>query len=110
MYAELSLDQGTTFETVIDLVQDDGTPLNLANTSFVCQIRKSYYSTAQTADILVSVVPPNSNGQVRLAMNSNVTANIKAGRYLYDLKMTDANNVIIRVVEGIITITPEVSR
>jgi len=118
MYAELTIDQGTTFSTVIDLTNDDGTPINLANTgngepSFTSQIRKSYYSSAQTADILVSVVSPNTNGQIRLSLDSSVTANIKPGRYLYDLKMTSfsaGSNLTIRVVEGIITISPQVTR
>jgi len=117
MYAELNIDQGTTFSTVINLTNDDGTPMNLANTgngapTFDCQIRKSYYSnTANT--ILVSIVAPNTNGQISLSMDAANTANIKAGRYLYDLKMKSyaaSSNVVIRVLEGIITITPQVSR
>ena len=117
MYAELNIDQGTTFATTIDLTNDDGTPMNLANTgngepTFACQVRKSYYSnTANT--IAVSIVAPNTNGQISLSMDSANTANIKAGRYLYDLKMTTyspSSNVVIRVLEGIITISPQVSR
>jgi len=109
MYAELTIDQGTTFEEVIDLTNDDETPINLANTSFSSQIRKSYYSTNPTANVVVEIISPAANGQVRLSIDAANTANIKAGRYLYDLKMVNSSNVTIRVVEGIVTVTPQVT-
>lgn len=109
MYAELTINQGATFEETIDLENDDGTPINLANTSFSAQIRKSYYSTNPTANITVDIVAPAANGQVRLSISAANTANIRAGRYLYDLKMVTAANVTIRVVEGIVTVTPQVT-
>jgi hypothetical protein len=109
MYAELTIDQGTTFSSVIDLSNDDNTPINLANTSFEAQIRKSYYSSTPTANIVVTV-ENEANGRVRLTLDAANTANIKAGRYLYDLKMTNEANTVIRVVEGIVTISPQVSR
>lgn len=109
MYAELTIDQGATFSTTLDLTNDDNTPMNLANTSFVAQIRKSYYSTNPTANITVTVTDA-ANGAIRMELDSANTANIKPGRYLYDLKMTDSDNISVRVVEGIVTITPQVSR
>jgi len=110
MYAELTIDQGATFEETIDLENDDGTPVNLANTSFNAQIRKSYYSTNITANIVVTIISPNTNGQVQLSLSAANTANIKAGRYLYDLKMINSANVVTRVVEGIATVTPQITK
>ena len=54
--------------------------------------------------------PDAANGNVRLSLDAANTANIKAGRYLYDIKRTDANNAVTRLVEGIITVTPQVSQ
>lgn len=109
MYAELTIDQGANLSSTIDLTNDDNTPINLANTSFTAQIRKSYYSTNPTANITVTI-EDSANGRVRLSIDAANTANIKAGRYLYDLKMIDASNTHIRVIEGIVTITPQVTR
>lgn len=109
MYAELTIDQGANLSSTIDLTNDDNTPINLANTSFTAQIRKSYYSTNPTANITVTI-EDSANGRVRLSIDAANTANIKAGRYLYDLKMIDASNTYIRVIEGIVTITPQVTR
>lgn len=108
-YAELTIDQGTTFNTTIDLANDDGTAINVTNYTFESQIRKSYYSSNATANITITIEDA-PNGNIRLAMTSANTANIKAGRYLYDIKMTDTAGVTTRVLEGIVTVTPQVSR
>lgn len=109
MYAELTIDQGANLSSTIDLTNDDNTPIDLANTTFTSQIRKSYYSTNPTANITVTVEDA-ANGRVRLTLDAANTANIKAGRYLYDLKMVNEANTHIRVIEGIVTITPQVTR
>lgn len=108
-YAELTVDQGTTFESTLDLVNDDGSAINVANYVFSGQIRKSYYSSSATANITITVVNA-ANGNVKIGLSAATTANIKAGRYLYDVKMTDTSNTVTRIVEGIITITPQVTK
>jgi uncharacterized protein YbcV (DUF1398 family) len=108
-YAELVVDQGSTFETTLDLVSDDGSVINVAGYVFSGQIRKSYYSTSPTANLTITVVNA-ANGNVNITMNSATTANIKAGRYVYDVKMKDNANTVTRIVEGIITVTPQVTR
>jgi hypothetical protein len=108
-YAELTIDQGATFETTLDLIADDGTAINVAGYVFSGQIRKSYYSTNATANLDITI-SNSANGNVIISLNSATTANISAGRYLYDVKMTDTANVVTRIVEGIITVTPQVTK
>lgn len=108
-YAELTIDQGTTFESTIDLVGDDGAAINVAGYIFSGQVRKSYYSTKAAANITISVTN-TANGNLTISIPANTTANIKAGRYLYDIKMRDTSNVVTRIVEGIITVTPQVTK
>jgi hypothetical protein len=44
-------------------------------------------------------------------MPSATTANTTAGRYVYDVKMTEtSSSTVTRVVEGIVTVTPNVTR
>jgi hypothetical protein len=111
MYVELTIDQGATFSSVITLTNDDNTPIDLTDHEFEAQIRKSYYSVNPTANLTVTIENA-ANGTVRMSLDAANTGNIKPGRYLYDLLMTkpDASNTVIRVVEGIVTITPQVSR
>jgi hypothetical protein len=108
-YVELTIDQGTTFETSISLTNDDQTTINITNYAFQSQIRKSYYSTNPVANITVTIANA-ATGNVKLSMTPANTANVKAGRYLYDLIMTDTGGVKTRVIEGIITVTPQVTR
>lgn len=108
-YAELTVDQGATFETTLDLIADDGTAINVAGYVFSGQVRKSYYSSNPTANITITV-DNTANGNLTLSMNSATTSNIRAGRYVYDVKMTDIANTTTRIVEGIITITPQVTK
>ena len=108
-YAELTVDQGSTFESTIDLVSDNGAVINVAGYVFTGQIRKSYYSTNPTANLTLAIMDA-ANGNVKVSMTAATTANIKAGRYLYDIKMVDTSNSATRLVEGVITITPQVTR
>jgi uncharacterized protein YbcV (DUF1398 family) len=108
-YAELTVDQGSTFESTIDLVSDDGAVINVAGYVFTGQLRKSYYSANATANLTLTIVNA-ANGNVKVSISAANTANIKAGRYLYDIKMRDTSNTVTRLVEGVITITPQVTR
>jgi hypothetical protein len=45
-----------------------------------------------------------------MAMTSANTSNLTPGRYFYDLVMTSPTSIKTRVVEGIATILPSVTR
>lgn len=108
-YVELQIDQGTTFETTMNINNDDGTFIDITDYEFDSQIRKSYYSSTPAATITTSIHDA-ANGEVKLSLSAAQTANIKAGRYLYDVRMTTPDNVITRVIEGIITVTPQITK
>ena len=107
-YAELTLNQGTTFSADLTIKNDDGSAINVANAVFTSQIRKSYYSANATANLTITKAN-SANGDITLSLDAANTANIKPGRYLYDLKMQQ-NGTVNRVIEGIITVSPQVSR
>ena len=108
-FVELDLDQGTDLSYNLDLTQDDGSPLDVTGYIFASSIRKSYYSANVTANLTVTIVDA-ANGNVTLTMNAATTSNIKAGRYLFDVKQKDAGNTTTRIVEGIITVLPQVTQ
>ena len=58
----------------------------------------------------VSFTTTLSNGQLILSLTPAQTSNIVAGRYVYDTELVDAANSVIRLMEGIATVTPEVTR
>ena len=44
------------------------------------------------------------NGKVRISLTSTQTANIADGKYFYELMLTDPNNVVERVIEGVVIV------
>ena len=106
---ELYCDQGTDFSYALDLSNDDDTPLNVTGYTFTSSIRKSFYSSGVTANLTVTILNA-AGGNVQISMNAATTANIKAGRYLYDVKMINDTSVVSRVIEGIITVYPQITK
>jgi hypothetical protein len=105
--ANIVIDQGTTFSTVITLADENGDAINLTGYSANSQIRK-HYSSSNSQSFSVSL--GGSLGTVTLSLTSTQTSNLVAGRYVYDVEVTSSSNVISRIVEGIVTVTPEVTR
>lgn len=109
-YVELFIDQGTTFNNIINLTDDTtNTPINIYGYSVSSQIRRSYYSANITANITCTT-SNTSNGEITMSITAANTSNIKPGRYVFDVKTTDTSNTVSRVLEGIITVNPSVTR
>lgn len=105
--ANLSIDQGATFSTIITVTDDDNNVIDLSSYTGNAQIKKAYSSlnVAQTFTVSVN----GSLGTVTLSLTANQTSNLVAGRYVYDVKLTEAGGTISRIVEGLVTINPKVS-
>lgn len=104
--SNLLIDQGTTFSSIINLTDEEGNPINLSNYTGAAQMRK-HYSSSNSVSFAVELT---ANGRVTLSLSANQTANIVAGRYVYDVEVTDNLGTISRIVEGIVTVTPNVTR
>ena len=104
--SNIQMDQGSTFSTIVNLTDENGDAINLSTYTGAAQMRKHYTST-NSVSFTVSLT---SNGQVTLSLTANQTANIVAGRYVYDVEVTDSGGTISRIVEGIVTVTPNVTR
>lgn len=102
----LVIDQGTTFTTTLTVNDDAGNPINLSTYTTAGQIRKHYTSSNSVSFTATA----NSSGVITLSLTANATSNLTAGRYVYDIELTTAGGVVSRIVEGIVTITPQVTR
>lgn len=105
--ADLVIDQGSTYNTSVNLFDQYGDPLYLGGYTCLAQIRKWYTSTNSISFATSLNV---ANGIISLSLTSNQTGSMLAGRYVYDVELTDASNNVSRVLEGIITVTPQVTR
>lgn len=103
----LIVDQGASFETTLNLTDDNDNPVSLVGYTGAGQIRKHYTSSNATS---FSISLGGANGTVTLALSANTTANLTSGRYVYDIEVADSSGVVSRLFEGIVTVTPQVTR
>ena len=106
--ANFTIDQGTDFVASIDVIQDDGVSVfDLTGYSVAAQMRKNYASTSAVTFISTHTA---EGGQIILSLPSSTTVDIEPGRYLYDVEITSDQGAITRVVEGVATVTPGITR
>lgn len=108
VFTEITIEQGATFTEKVNVLDVYNNPVNLTGYTPSSMMRKSYYSS--TYYVIESAVTGNSNGEITLTITSSNTALLSPGRYVYDLIIADGANTVIRVVEGIATVLPSVTR
>lgn len=107
-YQNLYLEQGTTFTTTITIDDVYGDVFDLTGYTASSQMRKSYYSSNAAATFQTTI--NIGQGTITLDMAANTSANISAGRYVYDTIITDGSTNVTRVLEGIVDVSPRVTR
>jgi hypothetical protein len=105
--ANLVIDQGSTFSTDLTLRDQFGNPLQLGGYSASSQIRKWYTSSSAAASF--TAVINSASAVVTLSLTADQTSALVAGRYVYDVEIRD-NISTSRIIEGIVTVTPQVTR
>jgi uncharacterized protein YbcV (DUF1398 family) len=109
-YVELYMDQGATFENTLTITDDiTNAAANISGYTITSQMRRSYYSANASANITCTIVNA-ATGNLKLSMTAANTNIIKAGRYLFDVETTDPQGRVTRILEGIINVTPGVTR
>lgn len=101
-----TVDQGSTFLKPFNIKDANNDPVDLSGHTANSQMRKTYTSSTSyqfTANV-------QSNGVIYLSMSANTTGSIPAGRYVYDIETTSNTGIITRVLEGIVTVSPEVTK
>jgi hypothetical protein len=105
----LVIDQGSDF--ALDLIiKQAGTALNLANYSGRAQLRTSVDASSVSASFTVTITNA-SEGALKLQLPAATSSSISAGQYVYDLEIfTSSDSIVKRIIQGEVTLTPEVTR
>jgi hypothetical protein len=112
-YQNIYIEQGTTFNLSIVLDDAYGNNYDLTSANASGQIRRSYYSANASAIFTTNV---NLNpATISLSLDSTQTANIAPGRYVYDTIISipgvaNTAPTVIRVLEGVVDVSPSVTR
>ena len=103
--SNINIDQGTDFRVTVNVTDANNSPIVLTGYTGKAQFRKHYTSlTAYDFGVIVA------NGAVTLSLSSSNSNSISPGRYVYDCELTSTTGVKSRIVEGIVTVYPQVTK
>lgn len=105
--SNIVIDQGSDYEVTVNVKDANNAPIVLTGYTGSAQMRKHYTSLTSYA---FGVAITANTGEVTLSMSANTSNLISPGRYVYDCELTSSTNIKLRIVEGIVTVTPQVTR
>ena len=110
--ANLNINAGSTFNGDFTVVKPSGTAFSFDGWTGSSQIVKSVSvgSTTVAAGTFTVGFTSAVDGKFRISMGSTATSTLAPGRYVYDVEVTrTSDSVVTRVIEGIITVRPNVT-
>ena len=117
-YEDIVINQGTDVAIEIHLENDSGSTYDLTSRSVSAKMKRRYADSADDPDTVAFnavVSTPPEDGIITLSLTNTETDALKTrGRYVYDVEVSytdsDSNQIIQRVLEGQITVTPSVTK
>ena len=108
--ANLSIDQGATFSSDITVKDINGNVFDLTGYTAVAKLAKGYSSTRTRTAMTTAFAADRTTGILSISLTANQTAALDPERYVYDVEITQTSSgIVTRVLEGVITVRPEVS-
>lgn len=104
----IKIDQGTDFVYEVTTTYANGDIVDLTGYSSAGQIRKHPLSTNSVS--FDTSIPNPANGIVQVVLSAADSSAMNAGRYFYDVEVTSSANVVTRIVEGQVIISPEITK
>ncbi len=108
--ANLRIDQGTTFNSDVTVTDNNGAVFDL--TGYTAESKMALgYSSTRTRVAMTTAIGAPLTGVITLSLTADQTSALDApARYVYDIEITrTSDSTITRVIEGIITVHPQVS-
>lgn len=103
-------EQGTTFRLEVTVRNPaTGAPADLTDHIARSMARKQYSDAAPAWAFDVSIPDPLT-GVVVMEKNATDTAAFIKGRYYYDLELESPAGVVVKLIKGVITVTPEATK
>jgi hypothetical protein len=110
---DLQIAQGATYSQVINW-KTGSTPAFVNTTGYTArmQLRTSYSAASASLELTTSNsrISLTNAGVITLSLTATETAALAAGRYVYDLEMVSSGGQVTRLLEGVVTVSPEVTR
>jgi len=107
-----TIEQGATFDELLIYKDDSGALVDLTGYSARMQVRvkitdaQTLISLTDTAGITLG----GATGTIHLFISDIDTAALPITNAVYDLELVDATGVVTRLLEGAVSLSPEVTR
>ena len=102
--ANIYIDQGTDFRFSVELFNEDNIELGIGGYTFFASMRKVFNGTV-IADFNIEI----SGNDITLILSDTDTAQLKPGKYQYDVLMRKTSGELSKVVEGLAFVVPTIS-
>ena len=102
------IDQGATFTRQLT-VKEINSAMVLTGYSVASKMRSTHDSST-VVGTFTCTVSNASGGIITMSMSSSTTAAIEEAMYVYDLEITSGAGIVTRLLQGQITVNPEVTR
>ena len=102
------MEQGATFTRQLT-VKENNSAMNLSGYS-VASLMRSTHDSSTVAGTFTCTISNAAGGIISMSMTPAVTGAIEEGIYVYDLEITSGGSTVTRLLQGEVTINPEVTR
>ena len=102
------MEQGATFTRQLT-VKESGSALNLSGYS-VASLMRSTHDSSTVVGTFTCTISNASGGEITMSMTSSTSSAIEEGIYVYDLEITSGTSIVTRLLQGEVTVNPEVTR
>ena len=108
--ANLRIDQGASFSSDVTVKDSNGDVFDLTGYTAAAKMALGYASTRTRVAMTTTIGSPTT-GVITLSLTATQTADLEApARYVYDVEITrTSDNNVTRVIEGIISVSPNVT-
>ena len=89
--------------------EENNSAMNLTNYTVASKMRSTHDSST-VAGTFTCTISDATAGEITMQMTNSTTANIEEGIYVYDVEITNSAGTVTRILEGQITVNPEVTR
>jgi len=102
------LEQGATFNRQLT-VQENNSALDLTGYTARAQMRSTHDSDSIALSFTVTVSDA-TNGILTMLASATSTASLTPGQYVYDVEIESSAGSVTRLLQGTVTVNPEVTK
>lgn len=102
------LEQGATFSRRLT-VQENNSALDLTGYTGRAQMRSTHDSDSIALSFTVAISDA-TNGILSMSASATSTASLTPGQYVYDVEIESSAGSVTRLLQGTVTVNPEVTK